>query len=77
MDNDTIVAAASIGIHRVYRCNGELNFGWGVRSSPTEFPDFAGIHEDSPDFVILSINEIDAEQAVALNGIIEKKRQES
>lgn len=54
--------------------NGELNFGWGVRSSETEFPDFTGIHEDFPDFVILSVNEIDAEQAAALNGMIEKKK---
>lgn len=56
------------------RFNGELNFGWGVRTSETEFPDFVGIHEDFPDFVILSVNEIDAEQAVALNEIIEKKK---
>ena len=46
----------------------------GVRSSETEFADFAGIHEDSPDFVILSINEIDAEQAAALTEMIEKKK---
>lgn len=54
--------------------NGELNFGWGVRSSETEFPDFAGIHEDFPDLVILSVNEIDEEQATALNEMIEKKK---
>lgn len=56
--------------------NGELNFGWGVRSSETEFPDFAGIHESCPDMVILSVNEIDAEQAVALNEMIEKGKSE-
>ena len=56
------------------RFNGELSFGWGVRPSQTEFPDFAGIHEDFPDFVILSVNEIDAEQAAALNEMIEKKK---
>ena len=54
--------------------NGELNFGWGVRLSETEFPDFAGIHESCPDMVILSVNEIDEEQAVALNGMIKKKK---
>lgn len=48
--------------------------GWGVRTSETEFPDFAGIHKDFPDFVILSVNEIDAEQAVALNEIIEQQK---
>lgn len=56
--------------------NGELNFGWGVRSSETEFPDFVGIHESYPDMVILSVNEIDEEQAVALNGMIEKEKSE-
>ena len=56
------------------RFNGELNFGWGVRTSRTEFPDFAGIHESCPDMVILSVNEIDEEQAVALNGMIKKKK---
>lgn len=56
------------------RFNGELNFGWGVRTSRTEFPDFAGLHEDFPDLVILSVNEIDKEQAVALNEMIEKKK---
>lgn len=59
------------------RFNGELNFGWGVRSSETEFPDFAGIHESYPDMVILSVNEIDKEQAVALTKKIEKMEQES
>ena len=52
--------------------NGELNFGWGVRLSETEYPDFAGIHESYPDLVILSVNEIDEEQATALNEMIEK-----
>lgn len=56
--------------------NGELNFGRGVRSSETEFPDFAGIHESYPDMVILSVNEIDKEQAAALNGMIEKEKSE-
>lgn len=55
--------------------NGELNFGWGVRSSETEFPDFVGIHEDFPDLVILSVNEIDEEQAATLNEIIDKKNE--
>ena len=54
--------------------NGDLHFGWGVWSSETEFPDFASIHESYPDMVILSINEIDADQAVALNEMIEKKK---
>ena len=54
------------------RFNGEISFGWGIRTSETEFPDFAGIHEDFPDLVILSINEIDAEQAATLNKMIEK-----
>lgn len=56
------------------RFNGNLNFGWGVQSSETEFPDFAGIHEEQPDIVLLSVNEIDAEQAAALNEMIEKKQ---
>ena len=56
------------------RSKGDIQFGWGVRTSQTEFPDFAGIHEDFPDFVILSVNEIDAEQAAALNEMIEKKK---
>lgn len=59
------------------RFNGELNFGWGIWPSRTEFPDFAGIHEDFPDLVILSVKEIDKEQAVALTKKIEKMKQES
>lgn len=56
------------------KVNGSIKFGWGVRTSETEFPDFAGIHELHPDMVILSVNEIDAEQAAALNEMIEKKK---
>lgn len=56
------------------RFKGAIDFGWGVRSSDTEFPDFAGIHESYPDMVILSVNEIDEEQAATLNEIIEKKK---
>lgn len=56
--------------------DGKPVFGWGVRSSETEFPDFAGMHEDFPDFVILSVNKIDAEQAAALNEMIEKRKRE-
>lgn len=56
------------------RFNGELSFGWGVRSSRTEFPDFAGLHESYPDIVILSVNEIDAEQTAALKEMIEKEK---
>ena len=56
------------------RFKGDVDFGWGVRSSETEFPDFAGIHEDFPDLVILSVNEIDKEQVTALNEMIEKKK---
>ena len=32
------------------------------------------MHEDFPDFVILSVNEIDEKQAAALNEMIEKKK---
>ena len=58
------------------KINGGIDFGWGIRTSDTEFPDFVGIHKLSPDMVILSVNEIDAEQAVALNGMIEKEKSE-
>lgn len=36
-----------------------------------------GLLSYEADFVILSVNEIDAEQAVVLNEIIEKKKQKS
>lgn len=54
--------------------DGGFIFGWGIRTSETEFPDFVGIHEDFPELVILSVNEIDAEQAVALNEIIKQQK---
>lgn len=41
-------------------------------SSRTEFPDFSGIYKVYPVLAILSVNEIDADQAAALNEIIEK-----
>lgn len=54
------------------RFNKDIQFGWGIRTSCTEFPDFAGIHESCPDMVILSVNKIDEGQAAALNEMIEK-----
>lgn len=53
---------------------GKPVFGWGIRVSDTAFPDFAGIHESYPDIVILSVTEIDADQAAALNEMIEKEK---
>lgn len=48
------------------KINGGIEFGWAIRTSCTEFPDFVGIHESRPDVVILSVNEISAEQYEAL-----------
>lgn len=58
------------------RFNGDIQFGWGIRTSCTEFPDFAGIHESCPDMVILSINEISKEQFVALDEHIDRLRRD-